>query len=886
MAPPLADLFEAAEAQGIYAPYTRGADGSLVTVVTYACPSLFDDPQEHKRALARTDLVCALTHPAIRQPVERISERGALHLIYSPIHAISLAEATEHSSPTEENVWGLLLQLTSLIIYLGGCLPNKGRALLLRNLSVFTIFIDTAGNVVIPEFNDLCCYRLQPACPGTASLKVAKLNRRAESLANDLLVSDEHITVDSVVMPQLAQIIYFVCTHQTCEIANYTEDQLRSHLSSLPGVSGSLQALLITLFLGHEGRFPSVVLVHQQACRHTGLQVPESYIEDDTQVPVGQEIPNVNPLRLSTCNRTEAMSVLKSENEDLRLANEELLRKMHEKDTSGQPDSSERMTELNDVVAQLSNEVRILNGELAASKEIIQSLESELSHLKTSPPLTQETTNLRTSLTCLRTEFQVVMTQLQNVQREKKTAEEALRLTQTRATVDIQNTLETHKRELEALNLKVEALQGKIQERDDLIATLYRTISVTDASPLPCTDGSQRLRKAPEPVTDQGFSDRDATPTVTNFTSEPYLRAPAVPHRRLSSARSSKSRRSPSPQFRTSPTWDRTTEVMLPNQLIRLRSELTAADRLLQKFDTLSDVVIHAGEHGYTRLMEAICNTKQPRLTNCRSVIEFSEYEADFGKQNNVGLTALMIAALKNNEHAVRFLARYEAGFQTCNGYTALHLALLANHYSIARTLLPYEGGRPPLEGIAVEGTTTNLMLAADSNDLVQAFVCLDTQKGLHNSQGYTALMIAAQKGNAEICQMLVSDEKGLRNSDNETALMIAARAGQRNCVRVLASSEKGLCNRRGQTALMLAAMAGHADIVAVLRNLEAGRNAHVFERETGYTALIYAIKGQHRDCIEKLAQKEAKRPDLRGNLPRSFAPPGDFLRFCQSLGI
>lgn len=328
-------------------------------------------------------------------------------------------------------------------------------------------------------------------------------------------------------------------------------------------------------------------------------------------------------------------------------------------------------------------------------------------------------------------------------------------------------------------------------------------------------------------------------------------------------------------------------ECKLPNQIIRLKSELTPADRLMQKFDYNSEYTIRSGEKNYTPLMEAICNTKQPRAAGSKSVINLKNYTAYIGKQNEQGLTALMIASMKNNEHAVKFLVKHEANLLTVEGYSALYLALLSNHIGIARLLLPYEGfAYEEDQGELTKDGMTHLMMAALSNDIIKSFIYLDSQKGRQNSSGYTALMLAAERGNAEICQLLVAEEKGIKNNEMETALMLAAKNGQKNCVRILTTSEKGLQNKKGQTALMLASIAGYHELVNILINSEAGKNAYVFDKETGYTALIYAIKHKHKECIEKLSQREGRKPDMRGNLPRMFAPTSDIFKLCQLLGI
>lgn len=328
-------------------------------------------------------------------------------------------------------------------------------------------------------------------------------------------------------------------------------------------------------------------------------------------------------------------------------------------------------------------------------------------------------------------------------------------------------------------------------------------------------------------------------------------------------------------------------ECKLPNQIIRLKSELTPADRLMQKFDYNSEYTIKSGEKNYTPLMEVICNTRQPRAAGSKSVINFKSYAGYIGHQNDQGLTALMIASMKNNEHAVRFLVKHEANLLTVEGYSALYLALLSNHVGIARLLLPYEGFayEEDQEELTKDGMT-HLMGAALSNDIIKTFIYLDSQKGRQNASGYTALMLAAEKGNAEICQLLVSEEKCIKNNEMETALMLASRNGHKNCVRILATSEKGLQNKKGQTALMLASIAGYHELVNILINSEAGKNAYVFDKETGYTALIYAIRHKHKECIEKLAQREGRKPDMRGNLPRMFASTNDILKLCQLLGI
>ncbi|TNJ27016.1 Ankyrin repeat protein 1 [Giardia muris] len=259
-------------------------------------------------------------------------------------------------------------------------------------------------------------------------------------------------------------------------------------------------------------------------------------------------------------------------------------------------------------------------------------------------------------------------------------------------------------------------------------------------------------------------------------------------------------------------------------------------------------------EKGCTALMLAAERRGTPAVT----IQELADREA--GMTNKAGETALMIAAQQNFTECVRILQRVESGYQNRRGRTALELALEAGAMDAARMLLTTEAPYPDsVMSFSTSDDLTELMQAAEINDIALVYVRMREQAGGRDSNGRTALMIAAERGYTGIVRLLAEQEARMQMHGKDwkngaTALMLAAGRGHTNAVACLAEREIGMTNKEGRTALMFAAWNGHADCVRILRDSEQGKvTSPEYELGEGFTALMAAATNGHRDCIKLL---------------------------------
>lgn len=289
---------------------------------------------------------------------------------------------------------------------------------------------------------------------------------------------------------------------------------------------------------------------------------------------------------------------------------------------------------------------------------------------------------------------------------------------------------------------------------------------------------------------------------------------------------------------------------------------------------------------------------------------EIRKYLQYAGRFNKDGVTALMIAAMRNNLEAVQLLVDYEKGLTTADGSTALCLALLKGNMPVAKFLTAYEG--LDFSYVSSKGRRfTELMQAADEDNVVSVWCLIPHQGGLRDEEGFTALMYAVQAGHYEVARILYDLEGRVKNTNGETALMLAAasgftrianmlmikEAGERDnqgrtalmraaiynhgdVIRLLLQKEGGIQDSRGETALMFAAKANNPDAVRLLLDKEGGKRMLVKQhgrngtqlKGPGYTALIQAIRKNSIACIPLLLSREANFKDAEGRAPILFA--------------
>lgn len=257
----------------------------------------------------------------------------------------------------------------------------------------------------------------------------------------------------------------------------------------------------------------------------------------------------------------------------------------------------------------------------------------------------------------------------------------------------------------------------------------------------------------------------------------------------------------------------------------------------------------------YTALMIAVTRRK----------LEFIKLLApvEAGKQNSNGETALMIAVKLDYADAVYYLLNAEAGIMTKDGQVALAFALEAGNMRIAELLAPKESLNTddilPHDG----KSCTELMQAAELNDIVQVYSLLNKQAKLTDRNGRTGLMVAAERGYLGIMRLLMPYEAKMQMSgrgwnNGTTALMLAANKGNLEACRILLPIEGRMQNKEGRTALMFAAWNGYADCVKLLKDTEIRMTTSAtYELGEGFTALMAAATNGHEACVRLLLKDE-----------------------------
>lgn len=257
----------------------------------------------------------------------------------------------------------------------------------------------------------------------------------------------------------------------------------------------------------------------------------------------------------------------------------------------------------------------------------------------------------------------------------------------------------------------------------------------------------------------------------------------------------------------------------------------------------------------YTALMMAVTKRKLEFIKLLASV--------EAGRQNSNGETALMIAAKLNYIDAVHFLLNTEAGTMTKDGQVALAFALEAGNLQIAELLAPKEALSTddilPHDG----KSCTELMQAAELNDIVQVYSLLNKQAKLTDRNGRTGLMIAAERGHSGILRLLIPYEAKMQMSgrgwnNGTTALMLAANKGNLEACQMLLPIEGRMQNKEGRTALMFAAWNGHEACVNILKDIEIRMTTSAsYELGEGFTALMAAATNGHEACVRLLLKDE-----------------------------
>ncbi|TNJ26838.1 Kinase, NEK [Giardia muris] len=257
-------------------------------------------------------------------------------------------------------------------------------------------------------------------------------------------------------------------------------------------------------------------------------------------------------------------------------------------------------------------------------------------------------------------------------------------------------------------------------------------------------------------------------------------------------------------------------------------------------------------------------------------------------KRDHEGITALMYAAACNSLATIRLLLDDEAGLTRNDGATALSMSLRAGSYEAAEVLTPYEATAP--DTTHVSGRKTDLMRAAEADDIITVWCLVGKQAKETDMTGRTALMHASAAGHLDSVRILAPHEAGIQvRAKNKyhcmNALMFALEAGQKDVVSFLSmlEAEREQVDASGNTVLMRAVRL-HAEyaLLKLGHALAGRRNAlglsaldiaatdgylpgiHALQAheggltdDTGTTALMRATQSGHLTIVE-LLRKEA----------------------------
>ena len=178
----------------------------------------------------------------------------------------------------------------------------------------------------------------------------------------------------------------------------------------------------------------------------------------------------------------------------------------------------------------------------------------------------------------------------------------------------------------------------------------------------------------------------------------------------------------------------------------------------------------------------------------CLATVRSEVARGDIDALDDLGKTALMLAAREGHLEVVRFLVNKKADIhlKSASGWTALMLAAREGHLEVVRFL-----------------------------------VCKRADIHIRNEDGETALMRAAWGGHLEVVEFLTSKGGDIHAKDN-----------------------------RGWTALMKAAVSGHLAVVRFLVGLNVDVNARNEDGETALTWAVQGFQlegGEKKECYEEV---------------------------------
>ncbi|KAG7388808.1 Leucine-rich repeat serine/threonine-protein kinase 2 [Phytophthora boehmeriae] len=226
--------------------------------------------------------------------------------------------------------------------------------------------------------------------------------------------------------------------------------------------------------------------------------------------------------------------------------------------------------------------------------------------------------------------------------------------------------------------------------------------------------------------------------------------------------------------------------------------------------------------------------TEAARVGDLALVNELVQGGADIDVQDEIGNTALIMAAWEGHMDVAKYLVEQDADKEAKNnfGNTAMIMAAWNSHSDIVR-FLHVEGADKETKGYL----------------------------------GNTALLVAAERGHLEVVKYLVEHDadKESKRTEGNTALLMAAESGHLVVVRYLVENgaNSACLNNDNNSALLLLLMRSDTDegnILPIAKLLLENRTPSSQSNKQGYSARSIAkVKGYHH--IAALIKEYADRP-------------------------
>ncbi|TNJ27340.1 Ankyrin repeat protein 2 [Giardia muris] len=270
--------------------------------------------------------------------------------------------------------------------------------------------------------------------------------------------------------------------------------------------------------------------------------------------------------------------------------------------------------------------------------------------------------------------------------------------------------------------------------------------------------------------------------------------------------------------------------------------------------------------------------------------------------QTDEGVTALMLAAEKNQVECLFVLKDHEAGMTDIFGCTALIYAARAGAVQALGVLLGKTGG--PEVTLQDNDGRTALMHATIRSHEECVKLLLRYEAGLRDREGRLALGYAILYGSLSCARLILDAEMDTYISNRSTMLEIgvdpgrlgivealfrkvapeehpldvAIRLHQDGYVKAVFTLALGVDRHAGYSCLSLISMANRPDLVRHYLH-EAG------QRDTsGKTALMHAAINGHLEMVEILKEHEARRQDNTGTTALMYAIRYSTIEVVRSL--